>query len=72
MALYDREQGIQSILNAALGEYHSKGFRLVASSTGTLLLYYRDELIGTLRNRESTIPAVHSACRRYLESIGAC
>jgi len=28
MAIYDKEQGLQSILGAVLGEYQSKGFRL--------------------------------------------
>jgi hypothetical protein len=71
MTLYDKEDGMQSILNAALGAYHAIGFRLVDSGDYTLSLYYRDELVGVLANKESTIPVVHEACRRYLESMDA-
>jgi len=69
VAIYDKEQGLQSILNAALGEYQSKGFRLVEPTDHCLSLYYYDELVGSLSQGGSTIPAIHEACREYLERL---
>ena len=39
MAVYNQEHSFQSILNAALGEYHSKGFRLVEPDFTPLPVY---------------------------------
>lgn len=69
MAVYNQEQGMQSILNAALGTYQSKGFRLAEFDDHILSLYYRDEWIGVLTQGGATIPAIHEACRNYLESL---
>ena len=71
MAIYNREQGYQSILNAALGEYQSKGFRLVEPDDHCLYLYYQDERIGVLSQGGATIPVIHEACREHLESIAS-
>lgn len=74
MAVYDKEQGFRSILNAALGEYQSKGFRLEEISDCSLMLYYQDEAVGVLGPNGYAIhfiPAIHDACREHLESISA-
>jgi len=59
----------QSILNAALGEYQSKGFRLIECDDHTLKLYYRDEWVGVLSQSGATIPVIHEACREHLGSL---
>ena len=56
----------QSILNAALGEYQSKGFRLMEIDDHTLMLYFYDDVVGTLSQGGSTIPAIREACQEYL------
>ena len=72
MAVYDQEQGFQSILNAALGdEYQSKEFRLLDRGGQVLELYYEDECIAMLVAQDSVIPKIHKACREYLEWIVA-
>ena len=60
----------QSILNAALGEYHAKGFRLTEPDDHVLYLYYQDELVGVLTQGGATIPAVQEACREHLAGLG--
>ena len=71
MATYDKEQGLQSICNAALGEYQSKGFRLVEMGDHILRLYYQDELVGVLSQGGATIPVLHEACREHLEGLAS-
>jgi len=71
MAVYNQEQGFQSILNAALGEYQSEGFRLVENGDHFLYLYYRDEWIGVLSQGGATIPVIRETCREYLETLSA-
>ncbi len=71
MAVYDKEQGFQSILNAALGPYQSKGFRLTEQNDHILVLYYRDEVVSVLSPAGATIPVIHEACREYLEGIAS-
>ena len=71
MAIYDREQGFQSILNAALGEYQSMGFRLVGPDTHILELYCNDDMVGRFNQTRATIPVIHEACREHLESLSA-
>jgi len=71
MAIYNQERGFQSILNASLGEYQSKGFRLMEIGDHCLMLYYQDELVGVLSQGGATIPTIHEACRGYLESLSA-
>lgn len=65
MAIYE---GLQSILNAALGEYHSKGFSLVEQGDHTLSLFYKDERIGYFSQIGMTIMALHKACEDYLRN----
>ena len=71
MAIYDQEQGIQSILEAALGEYHSKGFQLTELGNHSLKLYYHDELLGIICQGGVAIPIIHEACRDHLEMLSA-
>jgi len=71
MAIYDKEQGFQSILNVALGEYQSKGFRLVEPDDHCLYLYYQDERVGILSQSGATIPVIREACQEHLESLSA-
>lgn len=63
--------GSQSILNAALGEYHSKGFRLLEPDDYTLTLWYQDEQVAVFGCQVALIPAIHEACREHLESLSA-
>jgi hypothetical protein len=60
--------GLQSLLNAALGEYQSKGFCLMEDSDHFLKLYYQDRLLEVFNQYHATIPVIHEACRRYLEA----
>jgi len=69
MAIYNSAHGIQSILNAALGDYQLKGFRLVENGDHFLLLYYRDGLLEVFNQSRATIPVIHTACREYLASL---
>ncbi len=69
MAVYDREQGFQSILNVALGEYHSKGFRLVEDGGHFLKLYRWDDLVAVLNQNRATIPTIHETCREHLDAL---
>ena len=63
--------GLQSLLNATLGEYQSKGFRLMEDSDHFLRLYYQDSLLEVFNQTRVTIPVIHETCRRYLESLDA-
>jgi len=58
---------MQSILNAALGEYHVRGFRLVEPDDLILELFYQDEVAARFSQVGATIPAIREACREYLE-----
>ncbi len=71
MAVHDKEQGMQSILNAVLDEYQLKGFRLVEPGDHILELYYQDERVGIFNQSRATIPAIREACREHLESLSA-
>lgn len=69
MATYNQERGFRSILNAALGEYQSKGFQLIEPDDHILELYYHDDLVSVLSQGGATLPAIHKACREYLETL---
>ena len=69
MAVYNQEHSFQSILNAALGEYHSKGFRLVEPDTHILELYHNDDIVGRFNQTRATVPVIHGACQAYLETL---
>lgn len=71
MAIHDKEQGFQSILNAALGDYRSVGFRLVEPDDHILELYYLDELVGSFNQSRATIPVIRAACRECMEALRA-
>jgi len=63
--------GVQSIIDAALGDYQSKGFRLVETDDHNLTLYYHAEQVVIISQSRSTIQTIHEACREYLESLSA-
>jgi len=60
----------QSILNAALGEYQEKGFRLTESSPTTLTLFHQDEKVGDFSTPEVLIPRIQKACENWLTKVG--
>lgn len=66
-----RLTGQQSLLNAALGDYQAKGFRLVAPDDHVLLLYFQDEQVGIVSQTVATISMIREHCQEYLdESFG--
>ena len=71
MAIYNQEQGFQSIQNAALGDYQSKGFRLMELDDHILKLYYLDEQVGIFSQGGATIPSIRATCQKHLESLRA-
>ena len=71
MAIYNRDQGLQSILNAALGEYQSQGFRLTELDDSSLMLYFRDEIVGVLHEGNANISAIRRACQEHMETLSA-
>jgi len=57
-------EGVQSVANYLLGDYQSKGFRLVPDADGcNPTLYYRDEIVPIV---ELTFKAVRQACEKRL------
>ena len=62
--------GLQSLLNASLGEYHAKGFRLVEPDDHTLVLFYQDEQVAVFNAQAALIPAIHRAYAQWLEKVG--
>ena len=62
-------RGPQSILNAALGDYLSKGFRLVESDH-TLTLYHQDDLVARFSATGALIKEVQQECENWLLKIG--
>lgn len=62
----------QSILNAALGEYQEKGFRLTEPDDHTLMLYYHDEKVAVFSAQGALIPAIHRTCENWLMKVGVC
>ncbi len=71
MADYNKEQSLQSICKAALGKYHSKGFRLVEPDDHILVLYYLDQLVARFSSAGATFPAIRKSCREYLEGVAS-
>jgi len=63
--------GLQSILNAALGPYQAKGFRLVEQDDHITILFYRDERVAVFSQTGMTIPALHQTCQEHLERLEA-
>ena len=62
----------QSVLNGALGEYQSKGFRLVEQDDHILLLFYQDERVATFNQTTATIPIIQRFCEQWLLKVGVC
>jgi len=71
MAEYNQTMGFQSILDVALGEYSSKGFRMEEFGGFSLMLYYYNVVVGVIRLGDSTVKIIHEACREHLESLSA-
>jgi len=65
--LQDRGSASQKMLAAVLGEYYDKGFRLIERGNWALVLFYCDNEVVAFGDQGATIPAIHEACRRYLE-----
>jgi hypothetical protein len=67
--------GLQSILNAALnaalGEYQAKGFRLIEQGDHVAILYYSDEQVAVFGQQGMTIMGLQMACQEYLEKMEA-
>jgi len=59
--------GLQSILNAALGPYQAKDFRLVEQDDHISILFYRDEKVAVFSQQGMTIQSLHQACAQWLE-----
>jgi len=70
MAIYDREQDYQSILNAALGEYQAKRFRLIEPDDHRLVLYHADTCVATFNQHRAHIDVIRETCRKHLEKLG--
>lgn len=60
--------GLQSILDAALGEYHSRGFGLAEENDHELTLYYQGRRAGKFSQEGATIPVIRQACQEYLNN----
>ena len=71
MAIYDQSQGMQSILNEALGSYQSKGFRLMELDDHILALYHLDERVGIFSQGGATIPSIRATCQKHMETLRA-
>lgn len=67
MALYE---GSQSIYTAALGDYLSKGFRLVGHKDGSGTLYFQDAEVATISGKALTIQSVQLVCENWLMKVG--
>lgn len=63
--------GYQSILNASLGEYRSKGFRLEEPDSHVLFLYHHDNRVAIFSQVGVTVPAIRETCQKHLESLSA-
>lgn len=66
MAIYNQKQGLQSIFDAALGDYRSKGFSLGEEGDHIVVLYHNKVQVALFTQTGVTIPEVHKACRRHL------
>ena len=64
--------GLQSILNAALGEYQGKGFSLVEQDDHIIILFYRDERVAVFNQTGLTIQVLHQTCAQWMEKVGVC
>jgi len=59
---------LQSLLNAALGDYQNHGFRLYGNTDDGTALFFKDVFVTRFGNN-ATIPAIQEACREYLKSL---
>ena len=63
-------RGLQSILNAALGDYQDKGFRLVEEGDHVTILFYHDERVAVFNQTRLTTMTLHETCAAWLAKIG--
>jgi hypothetical protein len=61
--------GAQSLCNAVLGEYRSKGFCLLEDADHFLRLYYQDGLLEVFNQTRATIPDIRNSCQKYWGAI---
>ena len=61
--------GIQSLLDASLGDFKNFGFSLQEEDDHLLHLFHNDERIATFSQVGATIPAIHNQCILCLTSI---
>ena len=69
MAIYDKEQGLQSILDASLGDFKNFGFSLGGDGDHLLYLSHNGKRIATFSQSGATIPAVHNQCILHLKEL---
>lgn len=61
--------GMDSILQAALGEFADYGFRLEEPDDHFTELYFKDKKIAIYNSVKLTIPVLHEGCRNFLKSL---
>jgi len=69
MAIYNKAQGLQSILNASLGDFRDFGFSLREEDDHLLHLFHNGKRIATFSQSGATIPAVHNQCILHLKGM---
>lgn len=60
---------LESILNAALGEYIELGFTLKRGGYGTVELFFKDKKLATYNTDKATIGIVREGCKNYMASL---
>ena len=61
---------LQSILNAALGPFQNKGFRLVEEGDHITILFYHDQRVAVFNQTRLTTMTLHEACQSWLDKVG--
>jgi len=59
----------QSILNEALGEYQSKGFRLVLKGEDIAILFYCDDKVAVFSWQYLTIGDLKRVCQEHIDKV---
>jgi len=60
--------GLQSMWDAALGEFAEYGFSLNAPDDHVVELYFKDKRIATYNQATLTIPVLQEGCRNFLKN----
>ena len=58
--------GLQSVLNAKLGDYAGMGFSLREPCDHFTQLLFKDHVIANFNSTKLTTPMIHSECEKYL------